>query len=54
MNKIQKILLTLFTIGIISTVTGCSNDDEQENSDMKKTEGGHSIPKKDTGVYREK
>lgn len=51
MNKVKKILLTLFTIGVISTVTGCSNDDEKDRETEK--HGAIEVPKDDPGVYRE-
>lgn len=54
MDKLKKMLLALSVVGLTLTVAGCGNDeDNNEDDDMKQTEGGHSIPKNDPNAYPE-
>ena len=54
MDKLKKMLLALSVVGLTLTVAGCGNDeDNNEDDDMKQTEGGHSVPKKEKTAFKE-
>lgn len=52
-DKLKKMLLALSVVGLTLTVAGCGNDEDNDDDDMKQTEGGHSVPKKEKTAFRE-
>lgn len=53
MDKLKKMLLALSVVGLTLTVAGCGNDEDNDDDDMKQTEGGHSVPKKEKTAFKE-